>query len=285
MAGEGEYYEEEGAYGAGGGEEEEVIDSAYIEALAAESAARHEAEAAAGGGGGYAGHGRGHGGGYGGGGGGGEDDMEDGGGGGKEEEGVERPEFAPLTHAAASGGMVEYRKVRVPPHRMTPLRENWEEIAANVVEHLKLYIRMNVKSRCIELKTSEHTELPGAIQKAEDFCNAFVMGFDVADALALLRLDDIYVDQFEVTDVKPLKGDHLSRAIGRVAGQGGKTRHAIENATRTRIVVADKKVYMMGAYSNIQVARDTICSLILGTPPGKVYNQLRSVSARIHQRY
>ena len=31
---------------------------------------------------------------------------------------------------------------------------------------------------------------------------AVVAGFDVADAIALLRLDDLYVEVFEVKDVK-----------------------------------------------------------------------------------
>ncbi|CAG0922929.1 unnamed protein product [Notodromas monacha] len=174
-----------------------------------------------------------------------------------------RPHFPAAKKAKMDVGK-ELRKVAVPSRRYTPLREDWMKIYTPLVEHLGLQVRFNTKSRNVELKACAETEDASSLQRGADFVKAYVLGFAVEDALALLRLDDLFVESFDVQDVKPLKGDHLSRAIGRLAGKGGRTKFTIENVSKTRIVLADSKVHVLGSYQNIAVARRAICNLVLG---------------------
>ncbi|KAI0462415.1 pre-rRNA-processing protein pno1 [Komagataella kurtzmanii] len=189
--------------------------------------------------------------------------------------------------SAKESGMkvkLESRKVVVPPHRMGPLKTAWPKIYPPLVDHLHLQVRMNLRTKTVEMRTCAKTVDPGALQKGADFVKAFTLGFDIDDAIALLRLDDLYIDTFEIKDIKTLHGDHLSRAIGRIAGKDGRTKFAIENATRTRIVLADSKIHILGGFTHIKIARKAVVSLILGSPPGKIYGNLRTVSSRMKER-
>jgi RNA-binding protein PNO1 len=198
------------------------------------------------------------------------------------------PDFKPVSveEQQAENATKSYTRVNVPQHRLTPLRNNWTQICEPIVNHMGLAIRYNQNLKVIEIMTTPKTVHANAIQKAQDFCRAFCLGFELRDAIALLRLDDLYIDSFELKDVRfVLTDDNLSRAIGRVAGHGGKTKFTIENATKTRIVIADTKIHILGSYQNIRVAKRALSRLIIGTPPGKIYNQMKNVSARNKQRF
>lgn len=88
-------------------------------------------------------------------------------------------------------------------NEQTPLKNNWEKLMRPIVDQLKLLIRFNPKMKCVELKvfvwlvvhpqTSPHTVDSSCLQKGEDYIHAFMLGFDIDDAVALLRLDDLYI--------------------------------------------------------------------------------------------
>ncbi|KAJ7719600.1 hypothetical protein B0H14DRAFT_3098588 [Mycena olivaceomarginata] len=140
-----------------------------------------------------------------------------------------------------------------------------------LTEILGLQVRMNVQRKCVEARTSKATKDIGVLQKGADFIKAFALGFDVNDAIALLRLDNLYLDSFEIKDSNAL----MFRTVSpRLAGKDGKTKFTIENT---------KKIHIMGSFQNIKVARDAIVSLI-GSRSGKVYAGLRMVSSRMRQR-
>lgn len=104
-----------------------------------------------------------------------------------------RPKFPPAKDVEKPI-RVEARKVVVPPNRLTSFKCNWPKIYPPLVEHLKLQVRMNISARAVEMRASRSTVDSGALQKGEDFVRAFCLGFDLEDAIAMLRLDDLYIE-------------------------------------------------------------------------------------------
>ena len=92
---------------------------------------------------------------------------------------------------------------------------------------MKLQIRFNTKKKKVEIRECDQTEDKGSIQKTYEFLKAYLAGFTLEDAIAMLRLDDLYIETFLIKDVKTMQGDHLSRCIARISGEKGKTKHAV----------------------------------------------------------
>lgn len=66
---------------------------------------------------------------------------------------------------------------------------------------MRVLSRFNLQMRRVEIRCPEDQQVnPTYLQKAEDFVRAFSLGFDVDDAMALIRLDHIFLESFEVTD-------------------------------------------------------------------------------------
>ena len=49
-------------------------------------------------------------------------------------------------------GETDVRKIPVPANRYTPLKSAWSKLVQPVVEHLKLQMRFNLKSRNVEIR-------------------------------------------------------------------------------------------------------------------------------------
>jgi len=95
---------------------------------------------------------------------------------------------------------VDYRRILVPMNRMKPLKENWTTIVKALVEHMKIQVKMNVKGKCVEMRSCDTTQDVSAIQKSGEFLKAFMCGFDLQDSIAMLRLEDLYLETFEIKD-------------------------------------------------------------------------------------
>merc|ERR1711931_7765 len=83
-------------------------------------------------------------------------------------------------------GFIEGQRIPIPKNRIKPLKENWERIYEMIVNQLKLQIRFNTRTNNVELMKS--------LQRATDFIRAFGMGFELGDAEALIRIDELYLE-------------------------------------------------------------------------------------------
>lgn len=73
-----------------------------------------------------------------------------------------------------------------------------------LTKQLKLMVCVKTHSRNwkVLLRNSPETDDAQHLQRGVDFVSAFVKGFSIQDALAIVRIDGIYVESFHIADVR-----------------------------------------------------------------------------------
>jgi RNA-binding protein PNO1 len=179
----------------------------------------------------------------------------------------------------------QLRSIPIPPQRQGAIKRDWTRICMSIVEQCGLHIRMNLKTKAVDIRTCEATKDASLLERGALFIRAIILGFGVEDALVVIKMGDVFLDSFDIKDVKKLKNDHLDRAIGRIIGKDGKVKKAIETSSKTRIVVDDTDIHILGSVENIRVAKDSVCRLIQGSQPGKICNRVRVISSKLRGVY
>lgn len=181
--------------------------------------------------------------------------------------------------------VVQERSVVIPAHRLRLIKQEWLNIYTPIIEYGKLQIRFNSKMRTIDLRTCSSTPDAALIDRAACFIKAIVDGFRVSDAMAIMKFRDVFTETFELHEIRKMKNTHLSRAIGRIVGRGGKIKTAIENFSRCKLVIHDQRVFLLGCHENIKIAKDGIGRLVQGSEPESIFNRLRIISNKLKDRY
>lgn len=121
------------------------------------------------------------------------------------------------------------------------------------------------------------------MMKAAEVVKAISLGFPPEKAFRLLEEDQILV----VVDLKQIVGDsqnHLRRIKGRIIGEGGRARRAIEEMTDTYINVGEHEVAIIGDYERAMAAKQAIEMLAEGRMHSTVYRHLERIMREIKRR-
>lgn len=180
--------------------------------------------------------------------------------------------------------VVQERSIEIPMYRLKTIKQEWLKIYTAIVELGHLQIRFNWRTRIVELRTCEATSDPSYLERSISFIQAIIYGFRIEDALALMKYRDIFIESFEIGEIRKLKNSHMSRAIGRVIGRQGRTKESIENFAKCKFVLNDQRVVVLGCADNIKMAKDGIGRLVQGAEPSSIFNRLRMISAKIKDK-
>jgi ribosomal RNA assembly protein len=120
-------------------------------------------------------------------------------------------------------------------------------------------------------------ENPLGVLKARDVVRAIGRGFSPEKAMRLIR-EDQYLDIIDIKDYAGESERAMRRLRGRIIGEGGRTREALERTTGANVSVYGKTVAIIGGADELRTARTAVEMLLRGAEHSTVYRFLE------HQR-
>lgn len=129
----------------------------------------------------------------------------------------------------------------------------------------------------VEVDVNEDITITGEaleVIRVKEIIKAFGRGFAFKDTLNLL--DDEYY--LEVVNIGEFSGKSEGRQAvlkGRIIGERGKTKNAIEKYTSVKVAIYGKTVAMIGKPENIKIAKNAIGMILFGSKHNTVYRFLQ----------
>lgn len=163
--------------------------------------------------------------------------------------------------------------VRVPTDRIGVLIGEGGEVRDRLEEITGLTVDIDSETGDVEIQDRDVDD-PLLPLKAADFVKAVGRGFNPDIAFRLIEEHDAYLDILDLTDWVGSKANQLRRVKGRIIGQEGKTRTALEEYTGCKLAIYGKTVSMIGDDVEIRLVRDALEMLIEGAPHSAVYKHL-----------
>jgi ribosomal RNA assembly protein len=165
-----------------------------------------------------------------------------------------------------------YETVRVPAERVGVIVGRNGRVRKRVEKLTNTKIEVDSEG-IVKITGREDTEDPVLDWKAKDIIRAMARGFSPNNALSLIDEDTrlVIISLRELVGSSP---NQLKRVAGRIIGENGRTRRAIEQITEAKISIYGRTVALIGYDPGLQYAQKAVDMLIGGAPHGAVYGML-----------
>ncbi len=172
--------------------------------------------------------------------------------------------------------------VRVPAERLGVIVGRNGRVRKRVQKLTNVKIEVNPEG-IVTITSPEKTEDPVLAWKARDMIRAMARGFSPNRALSLID-EDTRLVVISLRDAVGTSPNQLKRVAGRIIGENGRTRRAIEEITETKISVYGRTVSVIGADPGLEFSSRAIDMLIGGAPHGTVYRYLEKMRREMNRQ-